>query len=273
MNVVPAQNVDETTASRIKYSAAAAIVKPIWTVSDQLGFFMYSGLFFAILLTALSYLFSQTYICIFNPPMAERMNCTTNEYLYFPYLLLKLMVLSVFITIWNDKVYQNKTLDGKYWSNLVLPSLRNLVVLLGFLLLNLIPALSGYLLLVRVPNPVWQIELAYFTVVAAGFVVPFILMRFYAVIAQMLDGIKPLNIKEAWVNTRGNGLKIVFSAAVMFLICILLFVSVNSTFQTISTMPAAWYNLIAEMIFNLVTLLIVAFLIGYMQQQKEMVLL
>lgn len=262
----------QTMPENLKYSVLESIVKPIWTVSNHWGYFWSLGIFFAIVLTALSYIFGQTFICLFNPSMAQQMFCDTESALYVPYLVAKLIVLAVFITIWNGKVYQNQQISKKYVLSAWRSYLRNFILLCGFIVLNLLPALSGMLLLVRVPNPVWQIELAYFTVVSTGFLAPFILMHFYAAIAEVMNGEWPLSLKQIWHNTSGKGLKIIFSAAMMFMLNIVLLMSVNSTFQSQSTIPAPWYNLIAEIIFNLVTLLITVFMIGFIQTQKNIIL-
>lgn len=255
-----------------KYSVWKSIFIPLWGISDNIEKFLLSGCFFAAILTLLSFVFDQTYLCMFNPEMAKHLPCTDQGYLYVPYLILKLAVLAVFITIWFDWTYGKKVIDEKYIIYAGKTFLRNFVLLLSFIVLNLIPVVSGFLLLFRVPNPVWQIELLYFTFVGIGFVVPFILMRFYALYAVLLNGEGWKNFGLIWHNTSGNGFKIIFSSALLFVLILVLLLSVNATFQKSSAFPPQLYNFFAEFVFNFVTLLMVALVINFMQVQKDQIL-
>lgn len=255
-----------------KYSVWKSIFIPLWGISDNIEKFLLSGCFFAAILTLLSFVFDQTYLCMFNPEMAKHLPCTDQGYLYVPYLILKLAVLAVFITIWFDWTYGKKVIDEKYIIYAGKTFLRNFVLLLSFIVLNLIPVVSGFLLLFRVPNPVWQIELLYFTFVGIGFVVPFILMRFYALYAVLLNGEGWKNFGLIWHNTSGNGVKIIFSSALLFVLILVLLLSVNATFQKSSAFPPQLYNFFAEFVFNFVTLLMVALVINFMQVQKDQIL-
>lgn len=255
-----------------KYSVWKSIFIPLWGISDNIEKFLLSGCLFAAILTLLSFVFDQTYLCMFNPEMAKHLPCTDQGYLYVPYLILKLAVLAVFITIWFDWTYGKKVIDEKYIIHGGKTFLRNFVLLLSFIVLNLIPVVSGFLLLFRVPNPVWQIELLYFTFVGIGFVVPFILMRFYALFAVLLNGEGWKNFGLIWHNTSGNGFKIIFSSALLFVLILVLLLSVNATFQKSSAFPPQLYNFFAEFVFNFVTLLMVALVINFMQVQKDQIL-
>lgn len=253
-----------------KYSMLKSIVKPFWLVTDNLGMFLTVGTFFSMLMMVLSYLFGHTYLCLFNLSVQDEISCSSDAYSYVPYILLKLLIISMFITVWVDSVFMKKNINEKYGLQNWRGFLRNYAVLCLFIFLNLLPVVSGFLLLVRVPNPQWLIELAYFTVISIGFVVPFILMRFYGVLAKLLNGGTWNGWKQAWDATSGHGIKIIFSVTVMFIFCMLLLISVNGVFQTAGkTMPEV-YNMAAELLFNIMTLLICAMFVNYLEVQKEM---
>lgn len=253
-----------------KYSVAKAIINPLWALSNNLGTFVLLGSLFALLLVGLAYLFGQTYVCAFQIEAAEKMSCHEgNAYVYFPYLLCKIAIIAAFITMWYDKVFLQEKFDQSYMLGLGKKYLRNLAVLFAFIGLNLVPAVSVVLLLFRVPNPVWQIELAYFTVVGFGFLVPLVLMRFYALFAQLLAGGGLKNIKQIWQAAEGNNLKIIVAVAALFMINIIFLTGTYSFLRQANVLPPAIYNFTAEFVYDIFTLLIIALSVNFMQSQKN----
>ena len=93
-------------------------------------------------------------------------------------------------------------------------------LLLLFIALSLISVLSFYLLYIRVPNPDWRIELVYFGVVSLGFLVPLLLIRFYALFAFLMSGEKMPTLKAVWSAGSGTTLKVLSALLLLFLIAV-----------------------------------------------------
>lgn len=266
-----------------KYSVVKSLIYPLWNISDNLERFLLCGGLFALVLTLLSYIFNQTYLCVFNPDAAKQLYCDSS-YLYVFYFVLKFILCSCFITVWHYLAVHQTLAENVYvhllrnWKNFC----KDFCLFLIFIVLNLIPAISGIVLLFREPNPVWQIELLFFTFVGLGFVVPFVLMRFYALFAESLDAdgfcdcflLWRQKTGLVWRNTAGYGFKIVFSTALLFILILVFILSVNTTFRNISNISISlqFYDFIAEFVFNFVTLLIFALVVNFMEAQRSQIL-
>ena len=137
-----------------------------------------------------------------------------------------------------------------------------------FFALNLLPLISLYLLYVRVPNPDWRIEITYFAVVSVGFIVPFILMRFYSFPAFILAGEKLPSIKEVWAKTSGNTFRIIVSVSLLVLISGMVLLSVYSNFKLVAAENTFYINTMVQLIYELVYFAIVMFWVNYFYTQK-----
>ena len=264
-----------------KYSVVKSLIFPLWNVSDNLERFLLSGSLFALILTLLSYLFDQTYLCVFNEEMARQLPCNHHN-LYAFYFFVKLVIFSCFITVWYH-LATNKTLGEDVYGYFLThwrSFFKDFGFLFIFIFINLLPVVSGLLLLFRVPNPVWQIELVYFTFVSIGFIIPFVLIRFYALFAASLSAggfrdswqVWRQNFRFVWNNTSGKGFRIIVSASLLFMIVLFLLVSVHAVLYKSETETPQLYNFIAEFIFNLMTLLIIALIVNFIEVQKLQIL-
>lgn len=86
------------------YSLFKGIINPLWTISDKLPEFIKISGAFALFLTALAYLFGQTYVCVFTDNTNISLPCFGRSFVYFPYLIIKLLVINIFIIFWLKKV-------------------------------------------------------------------------------------------------------------------------------------------------------------------------
>ncbi|MBR2299868.1 MAG: hypothetical protein IJ870_04770 [Alphaproteobacteria bacterium] len=129
--------------------------------------------------------------------------------------------------------------------------------------------MSLYLLLVRNPNPVWQIELIYFSFVSLGFVLPFASLCFYSNLALLIENEPWCNFKQIYQKTRFKLSKIFFSFAVVLGFCLLLFMSVNNSLKANIFEPFFVYNTISEYLFELTILLIFTLVLNFIRVQKE----
>lgn len=249
-----------------KYMILKGVMNPLWVISDKLTEFIKMAGVFAIALTLLSYIFGQTYICVFGTDHKESLYCLENSLLYFPYLIMKLLIINVFILFWLKKIILNQTINKT-------AAAKCAGIFFLFVIANLLPLVSAFLLLVRQPNPVWQIELVYFTIVSLGFLAPFVLMRFYAVLAGTLSDNIPNMLKTVWQNTGGYTAKIVISAILVYLIGILTLLSVNSVIMRLGNiLPMHIYNFTAEYLFNFIILFMVTLIVNFINYQKQVFL-
>ena len=252
-----------------KYFVIQSFMKPFWIVFDNLKTFLLQGLLFSGVVVLLSYLMGQKYLCFFNQQMAENMYCPEMNTWYFPYLLLKLLIIAVFINVWYDTVFKNVQINKEYFKSGLKKIWKTFVLLLVFIAINFLPVISSLLLLFRVPNPIWQIEQLYFTVVSTGFLAPFLLIRFYGLFAEFLAGHNWKQFKIMWHKTSGSAMKIVLSCALLFLVGILMLIVFIGFFKSEVNLPPEIYNIWAEFVFAFVNCFIIVLLINFFEVQRE----
>lgn len=254
-----------------KYSYFKAVSDPLSVIVDQIVFFLAAGSVFALLMTVLSFVFDQQYVCqqLIVPEGIQCSNSATN---YFLYLLLKLICVSLFLTLWSEKVFLGKKLTTTYFKQSLLVYLKNIVIFFLFIFLNLLPLISGFVLLERIPNPNWLIELSFFTVVGLGFLVPFVLMLFYANIAEFLLGLPWKNFRQIFSVSRQNTFKIILSVFSIFIVILLIIIAFTDVIRASGNLPLDLYNIIASFVSNLSLLLICTIFLNLIYAQKELLL-
>lgn len=253
----------------IKYSIIKSFLQPLWTITDSLTVFIKQGFIFSLIMVVISYIFNQRYACVFNKEFAHSNSCINSTYLYVPYLLIKLTVIAVFINIWYAAVYKKELITRDYLKASWKKFLKTFGFISVFLLFNLIPLFSAALLIFRVPNPDWKVELLYFTVVSIGFLFPFILMRFYSMFALFLDGKNWKEFKSIWNKTSGYNMKIILSCTFLFFIDLLFLVLVTEILSNSHGMPLWFYNIYAEVIFSIMNYFIVVSVVNFFENQKQ----
>ena len=98
-------------------------------------------------------------------------------------------------------------------------------------------------------------------------------MRFYAVLAGVINDNVPDMLKTVWKNTGGYTAKIVISAILVYLIVILTVISVNSVILRLAgILPLYIYNLTAEYVFNFMLLFVVTLIVNFINYQRQMFL-
>lgn len=253
----------------IKYSTVKSFMQPFWTIFDYLKTFAVQGFFFSLIMVLLSNIFNQKYVCVFNQEIAQSNYCINSTYLYIPYLFIKLVVMAIFINMWYATVYKKETIDKTYFQSAWKKFLKTFGFMIIFLIFNLLPLLSAMILIFRIPNPNWKIELLYFTVVSTGFLFPFVLMRFYSIFSLFLDGKNWKEFKNIWCKTSGYTMKIVLSCILMFFIDLILLVLTSEILSNSHGMPIWLYNMYAEIIFSYMNYFIVLSLINLFEVQKK----
>ena len=262
----------EKVEDKKKWFVIKSFCKSMWLITDNLKTFFVQGLVFSLILTIMSYVFGQKYMCVFNKKMAETMFCPNMSYMYFIYLFVKFFVICAFINIWYETTIKKATINIEYLKNSYKKIMKTFVFLICFLVLNIIPFISLAILFLRVPNPNWQVELLFFMFVSIGFWVPFLLMRFYSLFAVFLDGGNWKIFKKVWSDTETYSGKIIFSLSLILIINLILFVTVMGTFMKVSDLNPEIYNIIAEMFLGFANYFIVIILVNFCQIQKQMFL-
>ena len=256
---------------KFKYPLIKAFTKPFSDVVDHMKFFAALTFGTAFVLTLLAYAFGKTFLCSVSSFNAL-IHCNESAEAYITYFFLKLFILSSFLKIWYDKIYLNKEINKTYFKNNIKRFIFFFIGFILFIILNLCPIFSFYLLVLRVPNPVWQAEIGYFTVVSTGFIVPFVMLRFYANLAELIEGENFKNFKQTAENTCYQFSKILVSFAFVVVFSLVLSVSTIGTLRMHIFGNIPFYNLFSEYVFALMTLLIATLFINFIRVQKEIFL-
>jgi hypothetical protein len=121
---------------------------------------------------------------------------------------------------------------------------------------------SGWILYLRVPNPDWRVEILFFAVVSIGFIIPFILLRFYSLIPFVIYGRRLPPLKEVWYKTSGNMFTVLLSLFVIFILTVVFLGNLYSNFQKVAANSGLYINFSSEFIYSLLVLIILALVIN-----------
>lgn len=252
--------------SKNKFSVLNILTEPWESITRNIVFFVLLTVLFSFVLLSWSVAFGQTFSCMFDQ---GRGGCTLSAPVYSVYFLVKILILSVFTAIWYAKVFQNKTVNEIFLMSDWRLVLRVFAVFLIFLILNMIPLLSIYLLMIRVPNPNWKIETAYFVFVSLGFWVPFILMRLYGLLADLIGGCGWKNYVLIWKSGQGNGIKLLLASSLYFFFVLVLFSGVTGMVRNFGLSSPIMTEFVGELSFDAVTLLATALFLGYFKSLRD----
>lgn len=255
-------------SNQFKYPILKAFSKPFWDVTDNLKIFGVYSFITALMMVVLAFIFHQTFLCSFLSDNSK-ITCSGNVVLYMVYVCLKILLLSVYLRIWYDKIYLQKNIDIKYIKQNFIRFLTFWCGIVIFLGANMLPIMSFYLLAKRVPNPVWQAELGYFTVVSIGFIIPFIMLRFYTNLAELIEAERFNNFKSVAQKTAYQFSKILFSFALLMMTAMSLFLVVTGNLRAHIGTNIYVYNLFAEFAFEWSFILIATLFINFIRTQKE----
>lgn len=243
----------------VKYSVFRAVFRPFWLISDNLGTFVFWGSVFALVIMGLSLLFSAAFECSLtfkkNVPM-----CPDNMAPYLVYFIAKVWLIAVFIRLWVESMTaRQKVLP--LLKQALRGVLKTFLCFMIFIVLNLLPMLSGYILYFHAPNPNWMIELAVFSVIALGFLVPFVLIRFYSVLGGYLEDKPVHSLFSTWRQTSGLWVKLLFSTALIYVFILLSYLSAYSTARMLPFYAGAFVQ-------NIILLLNVVLVVNFLLTQK-----
>ena len=251
-----------------KYPVLRAFSKPVAILVDYFKAFAVLGGAGALVLVLLSFAFGQSFVCML-PKVRGDSYCGENLPVYMLYVFTKFFVIAVFLRVWGDRVFLNKNINMDYFKKNIGRFLRFFGVLLAFLLINILPAFALYFMIVRVPNPIWQIEILYFVFMSLGFVIPFVLLRFYRNIALFVLDEPYLGLKETYVKTNFKCSRIFLSFSIVLTMCLVLFLVVNANLKAYIFEPLMVYNFVSEYIFEAAVLVVATLIFNFITVQKE----
>lgn len=231
------------------------------------NFFAVAGIY-ALLLSVLSLVAGQGYMCLYNDYRVSGGYCTNSIGFYVAVHIVVLYVISMFMVRWYNVCFGGQPLSWRYLSLPRRQDVRSFAGNIAFILINLLSMLSLYLLYVRDPNPDWRIELVYFAFVSIGFLVPFVVMRFYALIGFILAGEKFPSFAAVWNRGRGNSLRILVSLALIFFLTFFSLFAFLNNFKLVDDKNAFYISFIVEYLYNLLLLLLVVFFTNHCYLQK-----
>lgn len=251
----------------VRYPLWRIVFGPYMIFIDNFRPFFFIGGLYALIMSVLYLLGGQSLFCSYSNFTAQEI-CSANIWWYAGTRLAVLFVIGAFCVRYYQAVWQKQPLS---WSYLLKPRKTDacsFAAFVVFLLLNAVSGLSWYLLSVRVPNPDWRIELTYFAFVALGFVVPFVLLRFYGVFAYLWNCEKIPSLWQIWQKSRGNGLRLILSLALWFFLFVFALLSVSVNFNLAAGDNPFYIVIAGEYVFNLVVLILISFFINFCGLQK-----
>lgn len=227
---------------------------------------------YSLVITILSALMGYTFICGIPGVELTNLNCSSFGLPYFIYLALKFLVMIGFIICFYN-IVSGKEFNIKHMLKFDILNLKVLGAFVFWALLNIVPLISLQVLIARVPNPDWRIEAVFFTIIGSGFLVPFILMRFYSVFGYFIECGKIYPLGPIWEKTKGNGLKIIIGLSLIVLFSILAIVNYYVNFKAAFDTRSIWFSAItSEFVYNIMMFLITGLLVGHIYVQRAILI-
>ena len=257
-------------AEAVSMPIGRLMFEPFGIFADKLKVFLRLGGIFALASLALALIFGLSAACSLEAGQQVLYCANTDSLVLYFYIPLKILLLAMFCVAWYQEVFAEQRISLR---KLLCPKRQDFGFfgfLLAFLVLNAVPLLSFYLLIVRIPNPDWRVEAAYFTLVGIGFLVPFWLMRFYALAAFVLAQEPLCPFILLWQKTRGNMLKILLSVFLLFLLLTMILVNYGAGMARLIQSNELLPTFISEYIYSFVFLIVAALVINHCALQKEL---
>lgn len=242
---------------------------PFVNLFDNFGKWLKIASVYALVISFISFVSGYSYICAYEAGNSQ-IYCNSSAGMYWLYLLIKFIIFAFFVAEWIS-IYQGKKYVVAQSFALSAQKIKTATVLGALLLLFGVGFLSGYLLVIRVPNPNWKIELGYFTLVSSGFLVPLFATRFYSLIAYAAEDKKFPALKKIWAATSGETIKILLSLFVILILMIFILGNYIVSVRYNNSGNFLIYAIISEFLLNILTLLFWAAFANNCVMQTEMI--
>ncbi len=208
------------------------------------------------------------FICS-NQAYSEAHYCNTNFVVFVIIHLFNIFANCMFARNWVETALNKEKLK---WKSALTPSKKDfkLLGLLGLYIMTLVLALvCMYILYVRVPNPNWKIEIAFFALVSVGFIIPIIALRFSSYAAFAALGEKMISPKLLWQKTAGNLMAILGGTVIIMLIYLLVMSQIVQFSMEAGEIISFVQTVIVEYIINFFKMIIIALIMNFCYMQYE----
>ncbi len=208
------------------------------------------------------------FICS-NQAYREAHYCSTNFIVFVISHLLNIFVNCMFARNWVEIALNKEKLK---WKSALIPSKKDfkLLGLLGLYILTLVLALiCMYVLYVRVPNPNWKIEIAFFAFVSIGFIVPILALKFSSYAATIALGEKMVSPILLWQKTAGNLMAILGGTTMIMLIYLLIMSQTLQFSMEAGGVISFVQTVVIEYIINFFKMIIIALIMNFCYIQHK----
>lgn len=251
----------------VRFPLAQIIFGPYMLFIEKFKFFVYTGGIYALLMSLIYLLGGQSLFCSYRNFSLPEI-CADNLFQYIGTRLIMLAVISCYCVRYYKTVWMQQPFTLRAMFTPQKTDFYSLSAFVIIILLNAIAAVSWYLLSIREPNPDWRIELTYFGFVAIGFLVPFIVLRFYCTLAYIWQNEKIPPLWQIWKKTRGNGLRLLVAASLCFLLILFGLSAISARLNLLAENSSIYIVVGGEFIFNLTMLILVSCFVNFCGIQK-----
>jgi hypothetical protein len=233
-------------------------------IVEKFRYFVQMGLPFALFLGLFNIICGQDTACL----LSSGVYCTKSFMFFVIIRAIILFLLCMFMRNWYLVALKGQNLSPK---QIILPRLADIKILL-LLVANIVSWLIAggafYALYVRVPNPNWRIELAYFAFVSIFFLAPVLATRFLSWIAFAAEG-TPLP-SPVTILKKTTGRSVVLFVSLIVILLVALFIQQSVLREAFKQSNLAFYRLVFnEWFVEVATILFVCLFMNYCAMQKH----
>lgn len=257
-----------SSVEAVRLPIAGTAFGAYWLLIKKFKEFLILGSIYAVVLLLIYLLSGNGWFC--NIASEEKtFFCSNNVGIFIVVRLLNFMVICMFARVWYQAILEDKFSLRR---NLFVPSWKDIKIMalsIGYILSLSVAIYSLYLLYVRVPNPDWRIELAYFTFVSLGLIVPVVALRFLSWYAFIAEGEILPNWKVLWRKTTGNNFLILSSLVLLLIIGLSVSMGLLHNIMLYNNLQNMLAMLWSEFLSHIFNLLVVACFMNYCYLQKK----
>lgn len=235
---------------------------------DNFRSFFIIGSVFSVLFIVLNYISGQSFLCL-NDDYKKYAFCSGEIISFIVTTLLGWILGCVYMRIWYQTVILKKQ---KFLLKSLIPSFADLKiygVILLFILFVFIAVGAGYILLIRVPNPDWRIEILYFSIVSIGFFAPVIATPILSLNGFVAEGEKLPSLRNLWQQAKGNMVMVFISFVSVAIISFLAANSLFRYFMQIASIGNMFVVVMAEFFYNMMVMFLATIFISYCYTLKK----
>ena len=249
----------------VKMPFIKLIFSPFSLFIDNLKKTFLLCLVFASILSVVSFMFGQAFICAFTYVQGTSAFCSYSPSIILINLAIKFAIFSAFIVKYHDASRDNGTLLSLFDRRIAKATFASFLIVLLFLS----PMVSYFILATRVPNPDVMMELLFFTVVSIGFLIPLAVIRFFSVYGFISrdEVIPPLLF--IWKRSASNNMVIL--SGLFFILFPMIFVMINFQAMFINKPENGiwYYYFISEFLYNMIILWVLSVFANHSLKQRE----